>query len=212
MKASLELHKPKMIILDINLDEFVLKERKNDIVIATILPYINKNKNIEDYIFEKKPLEGWKAKVSTLYRFNSTPISIVQHHLGIGQKDIQGYEPLYGSKIKESQIKSINNNKYKEDSSTIGEFESFIQIAKKNNINLFVMISPSAVKQKNDCVKTASRILEKYNLKLLDHSELINKENIKYFHDGTHLNNSGAEYYTQVVANDIAIANNIVKK
>ena len=201
LKIILSSSTPKVAILDLNLDDFMEKKNQKKVILSILLPYINENKVVEDLVYEGDKIEFFKSKISKLYRYNSLPIPILLHHLSIGQKHYQGYEPLNGCKIK-NQKKKLIDNPYNETRPELQAFENFVKTAHENNIKLFVVISPSFKRFKNNALKTANEILAKYGSKCHNYSEFITIQNKNHFYDGSHLNNTGAEIFTKQLIAD----------
>jgi hypothetical protein len=205
LKGILAHHHPKVVILDLNLNDFQLKENKKSAMVASLLPYVVDNPGIGNLIKEKEPIEYWKANISKLYRYNSLPASIAQHNMGIGQKNYNGYEPLKGNKLKSITDTIEINNDYREDAGLVKSFEEFVTILKNKRIPLYVIISPSSKKRKFNSKATASRILAKHGSKLYDYSKFSGENRVKLFYDATHMNDQGARTFTQVIVDDLLV-------
>jgi hypothetical protein len=198
-------HTPKVVILDLNLNEFMLKSDKEHSMVSSLLPYIGDNSSVSKLIIEKEPIEYWKAKISMLYRYNSLPASIIQHNLGIGQKNDNGYEPLKGNKLKFIADTIENNSGYEENPELVKKFTEFVQILQQKGVTLYVVVSPSARKTRFNSKKTASKILLAHGLKLHDYSGFSSSNRLTLFYDGTHMNDDGARIFTQTMVQDLMI-------
>lgn len=81
------------------------------------------------------------------------------------------------------------------------------KIAKKNNINLICITSPVKNPNKNYPLlsKKIAKILKKHSIAYIDYSKNIplQKSLKNYWHDKIHLNEKGAELFTEIVRNDI---------
>src|SRR5690606_2211578 len=203
LNSILSYHTPKVVVLDLNQNDFSLEDNKSEKINSVLLPYIDINTTVRKYLFKEEPVKAWMANFSMLYKYNSLPASILQHHIGIGQKNYKGYEPLKGSKIADIPKDVRNNNDYKEDELLVQKFDSFIKTALKKGIKVLVIISPSLNHMKYNCKKTASQILANYNMQLYDYSEYKPTMRSDLFYDRTHMNNSGAELFTQEILTTI---------
>ena len=172
-------------------------------MVSSLLPYIGENLSVRKLIIEKEPIEYWKAKVSMLYRYNSLPASIIQHNLGIGQKNDRGYEPLKGNKLKSIPDTLENNHDYQEDPELLRKFTEFVRILQQKGVTLYVIVSPNARKSRFNSKATASKILLAHGLKLHDYSEFSNNDRLALFYDGTHMNDAGARIFTQTMVQDL---------
>lgn len=207
LQGILSHHTPKVVILDLNPSDFQLKKNKEHVTTASLLPYINENQAIGKIIKENDGDEFWKAKISMLYRYNSLPASILQHNLGIGQKNKQGYEALKGNKLTSITDTLEKNINYQEDSRQVRKFEQFITTLRQKSVILYVVISPSSRRSKFNCKNTASRILSKYGLELYDYSGFSGDDRLGLFYDGTHMNDSGAHIFTKTLVQDLMVKN-----
>ncbi|HEY1023982.1 MAG TPA: hypothetical protein VGE26_02360 [Sphingobacteriaceae bacterium] len=198
LDAILSYHKPRVIILDLNYNDLVKEARKDDALIAGILPYID-NKIVNDFVFEHEPLEGWKARISKLYQFNSKPATILHHNMGLGSEHFDGYEPLNGSKLEEGYRVHVNTSRYTEDAELVGRFEEFVSTVKGKGIELYIVYSPTLMQMKYDYLSTPKRISEKYGVPLLNYSQFYTLKEKHLFYDKTHMNNEGAKQFTHEI-------------
>lgn len=203
LQGLLVHHTPKVIIFDLNLNDLTLNNEKEDEMISSLLPYINENPAVKRIIEDVNPMELWKAQISMLYRFNSLPVSILQHYIGFGQENINGYEPLFGNNLKSIPDTMAENDNYREDAVLINKFEEFITTVKNKSVSLYVVVSPNSKKNKFSSKVTASRILARYGLKLHDYSEFSGPNRLALFYDGTHLNDTGARLFTEAFVSDL---------
>ncbi|WP_407430551.1 SGNH/GDSL hydrolase family protein [Arcticibacter sp.] len=199
LKAVLSHHIPKVVILDLNLNDFEDEDDEGQRLTTVFMPYINKNREIHDLIYTESKKEYSLANISALYRVNSLPLSILQHHLEIGQKQFNGYEPLVGAMPKISRARRIDNKRYKESAAKLVAFENFVKETQSRKIKLHVLISPGMKIYKHNALKTADSILNKYNLKANNYLELFKPDAYDMFYDGAHLNEDGAKAFTTTI-------------
>lgn len=199
LKAVLSYHIPKIVILDLDLTDFEIGNDEEQRLTTVFMPYINRSKKVHDLIYTESKKEFSLANISSLYRVNSLPISILQHHLEIGQKQFNGYEPLIGSMPKIERVRYIENKTYKESADKLAAFENFVKETQAKKIKLYVLISPGMKILKYNGIKTADSILSKYDLRTYNYSELFEPDAYDIFYDGTHLNENGAKAFTSTV-------------
>jgi len=199
LKAVLSYHTPKIVILDLDLNDFEEGNDEEQRLTTVFMPYINKNKEVHDLIYKESKKEFSLANISALYRVNSLPISILQHHLEIGQKHFSGYEPLSGSMEESTRAKHIDNRSYKESAAKVAAFENFVKETQVRNIKLYVLVSPGMKIRKYNAIRTADNILRKYDLTAYNYSELFKADAYDLFYDGAHLNELGAKEFTSTV-------------
>lgn len=206
MNIILSYHTPKVIVLDLTYRELSPEARGKTLVANVLLPYFDQRPVVEEVISEMDPAEAWKARFSKLYRFNSLPVSIIQHHLGIGQKHRSGYEPLSGT-MDSSAVLVVNEAEepYHEDPALVAMLESFIGRVKERGIKLYVFISPTLSTETRNCKRTVARILKKHRMELYDYSGFLDITDFRYFRDRGHLNDSGARMFTDAILKEVII-------
>jgi len=199
LKSVLSYHTPKVVILDLNLNDFEHQHEEEQKLTTVFMPYILKNKEIHDLIYTQSKKEFTLANISILYRVNSLPMSILQHHLEIGQKQFHGYEPLYGKMPRTAKPRHINNKGYKESQDQVTAFSNFVKATQSRKIKLIVLISPGMKIHQHNAIKTADSILRKYDLTAYNYSDLFDREACNLFYDVGHLNETGAKAFTDTV-------------
>jgi len=199
LKSVLNYHSPKIVILDLNLNDFEHQHEEEQKLTTVFMPYIFKNREIHDLIFTQSKKEFTLANISILYRLNSLPMSILQHHLEIGQKQIRGYEPLTGTVPKTEKVRHINNKGYKESQDQVVAFNNFVKETQLRKIKLIVLVSPGMKIHQHNAIKTADKILRKYDLTAYNYSDLFDRNACNLFYDIGHLNEVGARAFTDTV-------------
>jgi hypothetical protein len=198
----LKRYKPKMIIFDANINELTWKAGKegDDIILTSLMPYISNNNEIEVSLKKIDDLEVLKSKVSLLYRFNSMLFSIVQHHFGIGQKNINGFLPLEGTTITGSKAIFSKDSVVKSDSNLKSDFINFIKICQENNIKLKVLTSPIFGNKNIESTKSEMLDILKLNkVEYFDFSQDSDISNSIYFKDHNHLNIEGVKIFNEKI-------------
>lgn len=199
LKAVLSHHTPKIVILDLNMTDFEVENDEEERLMTVFLPYINKNREVHDLIYKESKKEYSLANISTLYRVNSLPLSILQHRLGLGQKQFNGYEPLVGAMPHIARAQHVENNGYKESKGKLAAFENFVKETQSRKIKLYVMVSPGMKTYKYNSIQTANHILSQYKLTAYNYSDLFKPEAYNMFYDGAHLNDEGAKAFTSAI-------------
>lgn len=200
--AILSYHKPKIIILDLTFNDFEDDPEEEELMVSTVIPFMDYNEALKTQMYCNRS-EYLKAKLSMLYRFNSLPISILQHHIGLGTVALNGYKPLWGSEQKISKTSIWNNLNYEESKSKLRIFEKMVKKSKSEHIKLHVVISPALQMPLRDPESSAKRILMKYGYGISDYSTLFDIGKRSFFHDPGHLNDMGAKIFTNKVISDL---------
>ena len=209
--------KPKMIILNVDADWFVDKHNQQDRM-SDLFPYY---KSASDIIFKdfswKDKFVGHLKFLSKTFPYNSTIVHVIKYKLK-PQDDSRGYAPLFevvDSLQLESQLDSAREKSKMKlippdcDTSLVNLFGQFIEDINKNNIRLFVVISPDLLKPDypemyiNEKVR---EICDGKNTPLLNFSNNdIFNNNRFLFSDFGHLNDSGARIFTRLLTDSIKL-------
>ncbi|HEY8931262.1 MAG TPA: hypothetical protein VIM55_18810 [Mucilaginibacter sp.] len=207
INAALIRYTPKVIIIDLNNSDLLavtpeVRDRKG-LFMSMFVPQMHVNKYIDSLIHERDPIEYYKAKLISLYAFNSSLSSIIQHKLGVGQKNKFGYEPLFGSKsLKGAGIRVVDNRNYREDETLKKKFEEVVAEIEKRKIQLYVIVSPALLRYKYTPVPFVNNVLSKYGLKVINFQNDLVFDDKTLYHNDNHLNDSGAKLFTQVLLRD----------
>ena len=197
---------PKIIVLDLNQDWFDESATAYD-RLYVMLPYYKVCKNIQPIVNLRSRFEPVKT-ISTLYRYNYFILPILANNT-INRNDkeeaIQGYVPLFKT-IKLPLVPKKVEKSTGLDTIKVNIFKSFIRDAKNANCKVFVCISPffKRINDKPLTFSTAEKICSEENIPFNDYSNLpIFSGHPELFDDANHLNNTGAEMYSRIIASVI---------
>lgn len=191
-------YKPKLIIYD--LSEFDLFVSDNTKFTSLLKPFCD-DQDVLNVISDVSPMDRYKLK-SNLYKYNSLVISMLGCYVK-PTANINGFIPLQGTMsydpvVKQPVAKEIDSVKMK-------YLDAFVEKCKDSNIQIVFCISPTykgvLFKEQYD---SFYHIAEKYDVpfwNFIDH-EVLSKEK-QYYKDSSHLNEKGAELYTNLVINKI---------
>ena len=204
LQSIRERTKPKIIILDLNINEFEESRLGYD-KLNVLLPYYKTNKNIQPVINLRSPYEKFKT-MSNLYRYNSFALTILINNI-IKRKDDsrKGYVPLYNT-INTTLEKPMAVKRLPLDTVKVNVFRSFLKEAKKDNCRVFVFISPIFQKDipVSETVLTAEAICKQESVYFKSYTGFpVFNDHADYFQDRSHLNNKGAEVYTKIISTEI---------
>ncbi len=197
---------PKIIILDLNINEFEKGELAYNRLYA-LLPYYNKYKTIQPIINIRNTFESIKA-ISNLYRYNSFILPIILNNTMNRIEDAQkGFLPLY--KIMKPTIETTYSTKLGEglDTVKLNIFKDFIREAKEGGCKVFVFLSPiyKIQSSKSLTMISAEQICKDEQVSFINYinSSAFNLHP-QYFQDELHLNYDGAGFYTRMIFKEIA--------
>lgn len=205
LDLALERHTPRLLILDVNNRDLDNDPEKKD-NLSCLLPYLSTSNSVDRFLLQKSSFELLKASMQT-YRYNGQLFSIVQHTLfsKFSTPDIAGYRPLTGS-MKEGSLpkKARAVQKEEMDAENIRSLENIIVNCRKNNIRLFVFISPRY--SLDPTTTTVKKVREICKLRDIDFSDYTSNREFahwQYFADASHLNDKGADLYSKTAASHI---------
>lgn len=199
-------YQPKIIILSFDQGEFVKDEESYD-RLSDLLPYYEKHPEMHEIIGLKSRFEKYKL-LSKTYPFNSSVFTIAIGNTELNKKrrgDISGYVPLTTTWKQPIQDGSTAKN-YASDIKKIEYFERFIQECNSKGITLLVVVSPLFISPnyENTDIGQATIIAKRNNIKFLDFSkDTAFLNHIELFADIAHLNNKGAEKFSNILIDSI---------
>lgn len=195
---------PKIVLLDITKEDAVAYDGASfnlDAAIERFAPNYGEYVEIDSLIL----LNGWNERVklfSKCYRYNSKAVQLVKCNF-IPWPENQGYEAVFGELSDTTSLRNIKYKNEKIEQEKIVYFNKFIKACKDNNIQLYIIESPSYIISSSVGIDTLMAIAKANNIMWLDYKnqkEMMRKE---YFRDLGHLNDSGAHIFSSIIANDI---------
>jgi hypothetical protein len=194
-----ERKKPALVIMDINPEEFAAPNVSYQLL-SQLLPHYDKSRYVKEVVQLRSPFEWLKAQ-SHLYRYNSQLFYIALNNVQTSGLDAsKGYLPLYGTV--QGSPKLIVKNEPVLDTLLLRYFERFLITAKENNTQMLVCISPAYRKyqQMTLSLEKVYELCRRHGVLVLDHlqdEQFLGHPG--YFRDPSHLNDTGAHVYTQLV-------------
>jgi len=196
-------HKPKAIVLDLVAKEIAWRSDQygGDVLANMLLPYVLTNDNFATLAKELFPKEYYKARVSKLYAYNSHIVSIIKNYSRRHNDNINGFQPLHGSKVsKDPEVYTAGVDKI--DDFSKEKLEYFVKSVTDKKIPLVVIVSPMYVQpfKENYALTLSKQIVAKYGVRVWDYStdpRFVKKE---LFYDMAHMNAEGAKLFSQEIA------------
>jgi len=206
LKGVLNRYSPKIVILDFVAEEFAQNQYSYD-RLSSLLPYYKSHPEMRPIINLKSKYEKIKL-VSQIYPYNSLMLTIAVGNSGVNKKrksDIQGYVPI--TKVWNGPIQVDNISSYYQiDSIKVKAYEAFIQDCVQANVALYIVCSPYYIKsdQVDYSIVLGQNIAESYGIKFIDYSkDTIFTNNSALFADIGHLNDNGAEVFSNILIDQI---------
>lgn len=197
-------HKPKAIILDLVAKEIQARgtQGSDDVLASMLIPYVRTNEHFANLSKELFPKEYYKARVSKLYAYNSLILSIARNYSRKENDNVNGYQPLVGSKVK-TKPGPFTMGRDGIDEYGKEHFMSFVKSVKEAGVPLFIIFSPAYVDgasfKETQSMKVCKQIAADYGFETWDYStdpKYVKKE---LFYDMNHLNTTGADMFTKEI-------------
>jgi hypothetical protein len=204
-RCILKRHKPRLIVL--NLDWSLYDSESFD-KLGVLLPYYSNHPEIRDIIEKRSRFEKVKL-LSRIYPFNSSMYTIGQQFFGTPRDTIKnGFNPI-------SRSFKINYDGLKKDLSVIPQihpakleaYNGFIKQCKENRVNLIFTISPvyDSTFVNTGLFLFADSLAKSNNIRLINfavNDAFYNKDLL--FLDHGHLNNQGANLFSEMIADSLS--------
>ena len=199
--------KPKIIILELGATDVYDTPQWNEETLNIAYPYYHRERCVRELLTHVlDPKETFFVKHSALYRHNSNYIPYLRQMItGFHKTPSHGYLPLF------NQWNDTVN--YAQETNTaihplkIKYIHKYVQLCKKNGINLIFAVSPYYKKlpPKQKWVAEIQRIAHNSHIPFLYHEkDTIFLQHREWFNDPYHLNHKGANIYTKMLCTEIA--------
>ncbi len=199
-KSLVERYTPRVVIMDISLNELFIDAGGYD-ELSSLLPYYKNKPEIKDVLLLKSKFEKLKL-MSEVYPFNSTLLAIAEGI--IRDEDItelKGYLPLYGS-LKDTSIKYTNERYFEVDTNKLKVLDAIASSCKSNNIRLVFVQSPRYARVNQETsVAILNELAKKHNAEFWNYINDTMLLKPEYFKDEAHMNNLGAHMFTKAISN-----------
>lgn len=179
----------------------------NDNRLQSLYPFYNRNDIVTKIINESETEKRKVQLQSKLYKYNSIALKILTRSLIRSKNEDKrmGYQPLAPSRLKTDltlNIDSIPNEEI--DQTKVNQLRTTLEQITSNGTKLFIFISPKYKlldeSKTNTSLEMMRKVCNEYNVPIFDNRQLTEfYEHPEYYKDATHLNNIGAERYTEIV-------------
>jgi hypothetical protein len=206
LSLILERYSPKLIVYDVfSFDMYDDKRFADDNAryLDNLKDYYD-NEAIKDVFAKVSPMEVFKMH-SMFYRYNSKLPRLIGDCLHPIEKYDRGFNPYYGAMEYAPDLEDGRNDRLIVDTLKLFYVRKFIEKALANEVPIVFSASPRfgtlLENHYNDPIK---EICKEYGVPFLDYyadDRIVN--NSEYFHDANHLNNVGADYFSNIFVTDI---------
>lgn len=200
INAVIKRKVPDMIILELAAQEFQWNVYDR---LSVLNPFYTYDSLIKATVDLKSNTEWIKMK-SNLYRYNSRIFTLIYNCYMGGENKYVGYRALpYGGA---HPVLDTIKNEGEIDKQSINRFKYVLDLCKKNNIPIIVVVSPyyGIMYKETRSMEIMKNICKENNLPFLNYSQSAYfLQHPEYFRDVNHLNHKGAEVYTKMIITDI---------
>ena len=212
-QVILKRYKPDIFILDMEPNNLLKTPDQYD-KLSCLLPFYHKHHEIHEIVKLKSKFEEVKL-LSRLYTYNSEPFKVL-HNIFRENKTQNGHKVQEKGLTPERRkylaehLSYLNRFYSKLDVDTVRMryFDQFLKNAEKEGVEVYVVIPPILVVNKN--TKSHEQILKicaANQVPVFDYTEVESIKNPEWFFDLTHMNSAGAEQISRDIAERIKTAN-----
>lgn len=210
LRGVLRRYKPKIIILDVRHDDLVRKKQSYD-MLSCLLPFYRSHPELRDILNLKSRFERVKL-LSRIYPFNSHLLTVLtagNTEIAAGWADDRGYVPQNGTWSFPIETEDLSI-KSEIDEVMVRYYAEFIQLAKRNDIRFFSVISPiyKRLIGRSRSLEIMKKICSNNRTWFFDYSQNPRYlKNASLFKDVNHLNVSGASVFSKELCDRILATN-----
>lgn len=200
----LDRYTPSAIIWDIQpeclVDNSATKEYQN---IRYLSPYYYDNKWVKDYVDGESSTMGTKMR-SKMFAYNSKVLNYLIPLVQRESSTDKGYIPLYSSDSDNVEYLSSGASDYLSDQNKLQHFSDTVSRCAECGVELIVLVSPQFIDMSSYSVviEDIRSTVEDQNGFFRDYS-MIFDNNKEYFKDASHMNDTGARVYTEMLCEQL---------
>jgi len=204
-KTILDRYNPKIVIFDINPSELNYSITSYD-RLSNLLPYISQNNSITEIIQYRSPFEKIKL-LSSIYPYNSLLTTIFIGNLTVNKSrkaDVKGYVPIFKQKS-DIQPKVFDTLLCNLDTLKINCLEKVLRLCRQHDVQLIFVQSPSLISYTYNVAEKylQSFIAQNKGIYLNYNNDSFFLSNPRYFADASHLNDSGARRFSELLVEQL---------
>lgn len=212
IRHSLNTNQPKLIIIDINnreLESSLVGDKKT--AERFLVPFFNMFPETREGL--QLSLPDKICYTSNFFRYNTKFFNIYRNNNAkCTDTDYNGYEPLYGSALRNAR--NYLEIKKTIDYDRVAIINSIIHDCRINRVKLLFVFSPKQFDdRKTESRAILNKIFEANNITNWDFTDHPDFKHKNLFYDAAHLNHAGAIHYSELLIQkireqEIAVAHN----
>jgi hypothetical protein len=206
LKMVLGRYHPKLVVFDVEpaFDIYIYNQDNHDTRYLKYLKPYYLEQGIEE-IFRDVSVDEWYKVQSGMIRYNTDIISKMQDNVRGQVSMTRGFAPLYGDISVDLKV-SDNEGDIQLDSLKLKYIERLIYLAHRNNVPIIFVASPKYGAINSKVLEPVKDICRKTCVPFLDY--YADKEFMSHpywFKEPMHLNEKGANIFSQKICNDIKV-------
>lgn len=222
LELILDEYAPQAVVLDLNTEDIRYRAGSTSLdKLSVLLPYYSRdNEALNSLLLKRSKFERLKL-LSRSYPYNSQLLPLVKYTMNpdsAGTVQSRGYVPYHGSDVldiveiaSESEVKAVPTQTPVADQFHLKVLRDFVSAAKQRDVKVIACLGPLWAKQGQDLinhdamVEVYETVLAEMNVPLvrIDSTTETAFRDPKLYKDRIHLNQEGAELFSQVLAERI---------
>lgn len=203
LELILNRYTPKTIIFDVvPIYDIYVNEQDDDNkrYLGRLKPFY-RERDISD-IFWNISIEEWMKVQSGMMRYNTIIASLIADNIYDRGVEERGYLPNKGKKTEDRVVEQ--NQRDNIDGIKLQFVQKLIELSKEKNINLLFVASPKYGVNGSEELNPVKEICEEKGIPFLDYyADTRFVQHKELFKDPLHLNEKGAQLFTNIVGEDI---------
>lgn len=204
IQSILKRHHPKMIIADLNFEDFYENNKPNE-NLRSIIPFYHTNPELQHLIIEVRgklePLKQW----SRVYPYNSTLLNSISNIVRApNPQDTVGYMPLEGT-MDQTSVDTVNFENSNFNLFRLDLFKRTIALCAKKKVELVFVQSPRYTYYQNHKIEQMLKVTTTQNagrfFSFANDTFFMSRPFL--FKDQSHLNDSGATIFSKILIEKI---------
>lgn len=196
----LERYTPRSIVLEIHPSEWLALPFSGTERAGSLAPYCGMSMGCDEML--RLTGKYWAYRLSVAYRYTGEIPTLMAGKLGTMDRNLKGWKPLEG--VMDTVGVKAEEYPFPLDEQRIALLQRFIDTCKERHIQLVVCVSPMYVCTNEDAFRFPRELAQKCQIPFLDHyrdTSFVHKQEL--FYDFGHMNRSGAEKYSRMIAKEL---------
>jgi hypothetical protein len=201
LRNVLSRYTPQLVVYDFLPTFDALASGDNSKYLNWQRPFYGRNAAADSVFGDISDVEPIKMKIYS-YRYNSKLPQLLFGYLAAAEPDNNGFRPEDGVIPDDFPEPPVNH--FASDPIKLKYLDKFVVSCREAGVPLVFVVSPYYFKSTADTFADLFAVAEKYNVPVLYHyddARFIAQS--RYFYDSAHLNSTGANFFTSIIASEL---------